>query len=126
MQAWRSLHSINGEPYGEWVRWPDGRACYVAYRTSRSKTTGPYKKRSAWLIDADTLMKAEQQGIDTIIVCWLRGKKRQFFATYRKDFFGPHSFGITLGLKQRGLPMVRFRINPGSDRSVIAATMNMR
>jgi hypothetical protein len=118
----RYIHSRNGKFYGWWHYLDSGRACYIASRKSREI----YHKMNAWCIDVATLEECRLKGIKYIGVK-TTGKSWRLYLTLVEDFFDdPHSFPHWGDTRQRGLPLIRFRHNPGKTTKGIASAMKLK
>lgn len=119
----RVPHTVNGRFYGMWYYLADGRLIYLAHRRRKEI----YRAKMAWRLDMTLLDEAKCRGAVAVGVICKSGKDTHFYLTRPSDFFdSPFSFSHWGETKQRGLPLSRFRVNPSTDRKVIAATMRLR
>jgi hypothetical protein len=119
----RKKHSVNGEFKGMFYETEEGNHIYMAHRTNREI----YKKRKAWMFDLRFLEDARLKGVKAVGVVVRSGKTRKFYLTFLEDFFTSiHSFEVFGQTKQRGIPTVRFKINPENSEKSINSAIKMR
>lgn len=115
-------HSVNSRFYGAFYYLDNGQALYLAHRKRREV----FQARNAWCIDLSTLNQIKARGIDTVGVVCKSGADKFFWITHVEDFFGIHSFGHFGDSRQRGLPLARFRLNPGIMTRHISKAIKVR
>lgn len=115
-------HKVNSRHYGAFYHFPDGRAVYLAHR----KRSEVFRAKNAWTIDLATLSLIKSKGIATCGVVCKSGADLFFWVTDIEDFFGIHSFSHFGDSRQRGLPLTRFKVNPGLIARHIKKGMKIR
>lgn len=116
-------HHRMGRFYGAFYYLDNGKALYLAHR----KRSEVFHAKSAWCIDVTTLLECQAKGIETIGVVTKNATGTFFYLTPLDDFFNsPHSFSHHGDTRQRGLPLIKFRINPATDPSRIAVAVKVR
>lgn len=121
MPAGRKPHSINGKLAGVWYETDAGTKLYLAHRRQRDI------HKHSWLLEESILKKAQEQGCEAIgVVCRIGGQKRVYLTLIADFYDSPHSFPLFDGFKKRGLPLVRFRIDPARSEAIIARSVRLR
>ena len=116
------IHTFKGRFYGMWYE-VDGKFVYIAHR----KPSEVFQQKMAWCIDKMTLQEASDRGCEMIGVVTKVNGKKHIYLTWLEDFTkSPFSFERFGDTRQRGLPMSRFRVNPGHHGEIIAAAMRLR
>lgn len=115
-------HKVNSRHYGGFYYLDNGQAMYLAHR----KRSEVFKAKNAWCLDLSTLNKIKDCGITTVGVVCKSGGDRYYWLTHVDDFFGFHSFAHFGDSRQRGLPLTRFKLNPGLIEKYIKRSMRVR
>lgn len=115
-------HTVNSRFYGMFYYFPDGKAMYLAHR----KRAEVFRAKNGWCIDLATLKTIKDKGITVVGVVCRSGGERSYWVTDIEDFFGIHSFAHFGDSRQRGLPLTRFKLNPGLVAKRIARSMKVR
>lgn len=119
----KTYHTVNGKLFGCWYETAKGNRLYLAHR----KAEDVCRKHHAWYIDVSTLERCRAEGIYAVGVVRRNGKDRLVWLTHVNDFFeSPHSFARFSSSRQRGLPLSRFRIDPGKNTKYIESAVKMR
>ena len=114
--------TVNGRFYGNTYFLDNGQAMYLAHR----KRSEVFQAKNAWTIDLSTLNKIKSQGIKVVGVVCKSGGDKLFWLTDIEDFFGIHSFAHFGDSRQRGLPLSRFKLNPGIIERHIMKSIKLR
>lgn len=113
----------HGRAYGAVYHLTDGRSVYLAHR----KRKDVFHMKNAWTIDISTLEMCRSQGIEVVGVLVATKAAKFVWMTPLDDFFkSPHSFAHFGDTKQRGLPLTRFAVNPGTSRRLIEKAVKIR
>lgn len=115
-------HSVNSRFYGNFYFLNNGQAMYLAHRKRREV----FQARNAWCLDLSTLNKIKSQGITVVGVIVKSGNDKLVWMTDIEDFFGIHSFAHFGDSRQRGLPLSRFKLNPGIIERHIRKAIKLR
>lgn len=115
-------HNVNFKMRGAWFQLEDGSGVYLGFRRKRDI----YRKRNAWTIERIALEQTIDWGIKYAGVVLKDGKRKLFYATPVKDFFGPDSFTNPENILQRCLPLSRFRVTPAMRRENVEAAIKLR
>jgi hypothetical protein len=117
-------HTIDGRFAGMWYNLDDGRVIYLAHRKRREID----KKTNAWLFDTRLLYDAQARNIDAIGVVVGTSKGKFAYLTLLDDLFNSkYSFSHCDRIgRKRGLPVSRFRVNPGTSEEVISSAVKIR
>ena len=115
-------HRRMGRFYGGFYHLDDGRVVYIAHR----KRTEVFRAKQSWCIDLSTLEDCKAQGIQCIGVVTESKVGKFFYLKLLEDFFGPHSHSHFGDTRQRGLPLVKFRLNPSTIPALIAKAVKLR
>jgi hypothetical protein len=118
----RTKHTVMGAFTGVFYETPAGNKLYLAHRTSRKIE----RRRQAWLIEESTLAKCRDMNIEAVGVIWRKNGAKRIHLTHINDFYGEHSFFKFDGVKYRGLPLVRFRIDPTKSEEIIKRSIRVR
>ena len=118
----REMHKVAGRFYGVWYTTDAGHRLYLAHR----KRDDIWREKNAWCVDIYTLERCREQGIHAIGVLIKDKGQRLVWLTHVEDFFGPHSFSHFAHVRQRGLPLPHFRIDPMKAPDVIARSLRIR
>jgi hypothetical protein len=101
---------------------PSGKAMYLAHRKRREV----FHAKNAWTLDLSTLNMLKSQGITVVGVICKAGNDKLVWMTDIEDFFGAHSFAHFGDSRQRGLPLSRFKLNPGIIERHIRKAIKLR
>lgn len=115
-------HHRMGRFYGAFYYLDNGKAVYLAHR----KRSEVFQAKNSWTIDNSTLEDCRAKGINTIGIVTKSAAGTFFYITPLEDFYGIHSFPHFGDTKQRGLPLMKFRINPATNPAVIAGAIKVR
>lgn len=115
-------HTVNHRHYGAFYYFDNGKAMYLAHRKRREV----FQAKHAWCLDLSTLNLIKDRGIATVGIACKSGGEKLFWITDIDDFFGIHSFAHFGDSRQRGLPLTRFKLNPGIIEKHIARSMKVR
>lgn len=118
----RELHKVAGKFYGIWYNTEGGNRLYLAHR----KRDQIFREKNAWCIDIYTLERCREQGVKAIGVLIKDGSQRLLWLTLVEDFFGAQSFSHFAHVRQRGLPLPHFRIDPMKSPKVIAKSLRIK
>lgn len=118
----RELHKVAGKFYGVWYDTEGGNRLYLAHR----KRDQILRDKNAWCIDIYTLERCREQGVKAVGVIVKSENMRLIWLTLVEDFFGPHSFSHFAHVRQRGLSLPQFRIDPLKSPKVIARSLKIR
>jgi hypothetical protein len=118
----REQHKVAGRFYGVWYTTDAGHRLYLAHR----KYDAIYRDRNAWCIDIYTLERCREQGVKTVGIIAKQNGVRLVWLTDVEDFFGPHSFSHFTHIRQRGLPLPHFRVDPMKSAEIIAKTLRIK
>lgn len=113
---------VNGKFYGNKYYLNNGQAMYLAHR----KRSEVFHAKNAWTIDLSTLNEMKSQGITVVGVICKAGNDKLVWITDIEDFFGIHSFAHFGDSRQRGLPLSRFKLNPGIIERHIRKAIKLR
>lgn len=116
------VHTVNSRFYGKFYYLENGQALYLAHR----KRSEVFQAKNAWTIDLATLNRIKSQGIKVVGVVCKSGSDKLFWLTDVDDFFGIHSFAHFGDSRQRGLPLSRFKLNPGIIERHIMKSIKIR
>lgn len=118
----RTRHTVLGAFTGMFYETADGNRLYLAHRTIRQVD----RRRKAWLLEASTLDRCRDQGIAAVGVICRKNGARRVYLTHIDDFFGEHSFAVFGAVRQRGLPLACFRVDPIRSDRVVRAAIKLR
>jgi len=118
----RELHKVAGKFFGVWYDTEGGHRLYLAHRT-RDQI---WREKNAWCIDIYTLERCREQGVKAVGVLVKEGGQRLVWITLVEDFFGEHSFSHFTHIRQRGLPLPRFRVDPMKSPEVIGKSLRIK
>lgn len=118
----KTRHTVMGAFTGVFYETAAGNHLYLAHRTSRKID----RRRQAWLVEESVLNKCREQGITAVGVIWKKNGAKRIHLTHIDDFYGEHSFFKFDGVKYRGLPLVRFRVDPTKSEAVIKRSIRVR
>ena len=103
----KTKHAVNGVFSGVWIELDD-RKVYLAFRTKRHLI-----KNDSWGIDQSFLYRAKERGVEFVGVVTKRGKKFDVYLARLQDWFDdPYAFPHYTEVRQRAMPLNRFRIRP--------------
>lgn len=120
--ASREQHKVAGRFYGVWYTTQGGNRLYLAHR----KRDAIWREKNAWCLDIYTLERCREQGVEVIGIIIKDGSQRLIWLTLVEDFFGPNSFSHFARVRQRGLPLPYFRVDPMKSAKVIAKSLRIK
>lgn len=119
--AAEEIHTINGRLDGKFYTLPAG-MIYLAHRNKRDI----YRDRHAWCLHESTLRRCQELRVTAVGVLWKNRQTRLVHLSHIEDFYGPDSFFVFKGARQRGLPLKCFRIDTSNEETNLGKLIRLR
>jgi len=117
----RELHSVNGKIMGAWYETATGNKLYLAHRVNRQI----HRVRNAWCVDLAILEKCRTRDVTAIGIIKREKTLKMVWLSLVEDFFGDESFAYFDQVRQRGLPLNKFRVDPLKSQEFIESFIRL-
>lgn len=114
------VHNVNAKLDGKFYTTAAG-TIFLAHRRRRDI----YQDKWAWCINESTLRRCRELNVVGVGVLWKDKQTRLVHLSHIEDFFGPSSFFVFKGVRQRALPLNCFRVITGNSETVLGKVVRI-